>query len=513
MEGTLYTKDYRTFQMIDENGNIIWEGEDAHKLLKGDQVRILHDNKLELVQQTVHKNIVGILQTSSKLRHGIDKRGHIIYVFRPIDLGYPEFLVASNLKNQLANQWCVVDMIDWPNVSKRPRGGVQHYLGEVGNYAVELEALYRHYRPKPVESKIWKKEYQQQLEDIAAKYQDGNWKLGREYIDEKVISIDPAGCKDIDDAISIKQLSENIWQLSIHIADVSCWIDETSILDRIAQELGSTLYGVDSNFPIFPRELSEGIFSLLPDMERATITLKITIDKGQIINRTFCKSYIKNSRALDYEYYMNETGIQWNNLFRCAEILAESLGLPFINNDSHKLVEILMIYYNWALAQMGSGIYRVQSAGDLNREYPLEIRFLGLEAAEYSLKAIGHHSIGLKYYTHATSPIRRYADLLVQRYIINSKSISEAVIRDLNRNQKHSKRFHRDIQFIRAIYEDHRREVQCIILDNEYGYILDWGQRVRFQNNLEKFVKVVLRYWIDPNPIQWKKRIVFQQQS
>ena len=69
------------------------------------------------------------------------------------------------------------------------------------------------------------------------------------------------------------------------------------------------------------------------------------------------------------------------------------------------------------------------------------------------------------------------------------------------------------MQFIKAIYEDQQREINGIVLDEQYVYILEWGQRVRFQNNLEKYQKVVLRYWIDPNPIQWKKKIVFQQQS
>ena len=104
----LKTSDYKHFKIINIKNEIIYETEDVSRVLglfDGDLVEIDEKCNLKLIERDVQKlkNIVGVLQTSSKIRHGIDKKGHMIYIFRPINTCYPEFIVASYLNNQIKN--------------------------------------------------------------------------------------------------------------------------------------------------------------------------------------------------------------------------------------------------------------------------------------------------------------------------------------------------------------------------------------------------------------------------
>lgn len=497
------TKDYCTFWAENSENEVVWTGQEGYRLFNGDSVRLEGDKPVLVERSSNLQRIVGILQTSSKVRHGIDKRGHLIYIFRPIDNALPEFLVGSHLNNQLQNQWCIVDFLDWENTQKRPRAAIVSYLGLVGDYNIEKTALYKHYRGVPVEHKSLKCLYEKQLLEIGDYYRSGEWKTGRvDLTTLDTYSIDPEGCKDIDDAFSLTNDT-----LYIHIADLTTWIKEGTPLDTIAQRYYSTLYGDGVNFPMLPRELSENICSLIHGAERAALTLEIKFMENKIIGQTLYQSVIRNNNPLTYD--KSDTIV--NRAIPFSKVLAEKLALKETDNiDSHKLVEIFMVYYNMYVAGLDKcGLFRIQKEAILGN-YPAELAFMNLESANYSLENKGHYCLGINHYTHASSPIRRYADIIVQRMIVYSIKTTDKLVRDMNLAQKLDKKFYRDLTFLTAIYKGDRR-VQAIVLDSRYIYISSWKQKVRYDNSLEVYSRIDLDFYVDPNPIQWKKKIVFSK--
>jgi exoribonuclease R len=501
------TKDYCTFWIEDIDKNVIWTGIENYCLFNGDTV-CLENEKPVLVERTSNiKNIVGILQTSSKIRHGIDKRGHIIYIFRPIDNAMPEFLVASKLNNQLQNHWCLVDYLDWENVSKRPRGSIVSDLGFVGDYCVERTALYKHYRKISIDHHTIKTSYEKELQGIIGYYESGNWKLNRTSLTHiDTYSIDPAGCKDIDDAFSIDANT-----LYIHISDLTPWIKSGSLIDTLAQKYCSTLYGEETNFPMLPRELSENICSLVKDKERAAITLMIEFKDNKIIRQDLFQSIIINRNVLDYDN-CNKTVDNCNKILDQGRVYAKVLGEILRLNleiDSHTMIEIFMVYYNMYIARLERcELYRIQEKKI--ELYPDRLSFMNLESAVYSFENKGHYCLGIDCYTHATSPIRRYADIIVQRMLVIDYIIDKSLIQKMNTIQKSDKRFYRDLAFLQAIYKGDRI-VEAIVLSSNYIYIQNWRQRVRYPNSYELYSKISLEFYVDPNPIQWKKKIVFSK--
>lgn len=497
---TFRTKDYCNFWIEDLEKNIIWTGTDSYQLFNGDIVTLDSDRPILQKRTNNLRSIVGILHTSSKVKHGIDKRGHMIYIFRPIDKSLPEFLVASKLNNQLQNHWCVVDYLDWNSSNKRPRGSIISNLGFVGDYNVEKNALYKHYRQILIDHRTIKISYEEELIQIQNDYESEKWKLDRTDLTHlDTYSIDPTGCKDIDDAFSIYNDT-----LYIHISDLTPWVKSGSTIDKLAQIYCSTLYGDDINFPMLPRELSENICSLNYNKERACITLKIEFKDNKIIGQSLFQSVIKNNHILDYDNCKEII----TNVKPYTEILGNCLGITDIN-DSHKVIEIFMIYYNMYIAGLERcQIYRIQNKKE--ELYPDELSFMNIDSAIYSLENKGHYYLGIPHYTHATSPIRRYADIIVQRMLRYETYIEKELLCKLNQSQKTDKKFYRDLSYLKAIYNGNRT-IEAIVLNNNYIYIKSWGQTVKYTNNYDIYSKITLEFYVDPNPIQWKKKIVFSK--
>ena len=505
------TKDYRTFWLEDDNQQRIWDGEEGYRLFNGDIVRLELDKPVLEKRTNKLRNIIGILQTSSKIRQGIDKRGHMIYIFRPLDSSFPEFIVASRLNNQLQNHWCVVDFLDWEPPSKRPRGSIVQDLGFVGDFSVEKVALYKHYRPISIEHKTLRTLYETELVEIMERYTSNNWKNGRiDLTHLETYSIDPYGCKDIDDAFSLIGESE----LFIHIADLTPWIKPESMIDQLARRHYSTLYGNETNFPMLPRELSEDICSLTLGKERAAITLHIRFKNKTIAEQSIIQTIIKNNNVLNYD---NCDSICCKAKY-FGQILSNQINLnetsiseDYDIIDSHKLIEIFMVYYNMYVASMPQcKLFRTQTSSLLTKDLPKELVFMNFESAIYSEINKGHYCLGIPNYTHATSPIRRYADIIVQRMIVLSSGLDAFIINEMNQHQKLDKKFYRDLTFLSAIYEGDRT-VEAIILDENYIYIHSWRQRVKYPNDLTPYSKIMVEFYVDPNPIQWKKKIVFSK--
>ena len=168
------------------------------------------------------KCIVGILDTTTKIKYGFTKKNVPLYIFRPTDSRYPPFYVASKTRMNKMNVYAIIEYSKWENSSKYPNGNCLDIIG----YINEEENEYQHM--------LWL--YHLQYPNLNHKYKKVDIPIipTKDRIDLRnlpIMSIDPEGCKDIDDAFHYLEISEDHYQLGIHIADVSHFIEENSELD------------------------------------------------------------------------------------------------------------------------------------------------------------------------------------------------------------------------------------------------------------------------------------------
>lgn len=312
------------------------------------------------------------------------------------------------------------------------------------------------------------------------------------------LTIDPATAKDYDDAISIQYLANNIVEVGVHIADVSHYLTEGSVVDKEAYQRSTSVYLVDRVCPMLPEVLSNDLCSLNPNEDKLTFSAIFQFDHDyEIVDEWFGKTIIHSDRKFAYEEAQEriETGQGdyakeintlntiatdlRNKRFRNGSINFESDEVQFVLNqegeptgmyvrqrkEAHKLIEDFMLLANKRVATFVARkakpeipfIYRIhdlpnaeklnvfalfakelgfqfninkpaQIAESFNRLSiaatenpvlkllePLAIRTMA--KAVYSTNNIGHYGLGFEYYTHFTSPIRRYSDILVHRLL------------------------------------------------------------------------------------------------
>lgn len=318
---------------------------------------------------------------------------------------------------------------------------------------------------------------------------------------EVIVTIDGDDAKDLDDATSLKKLSNGNYQLGVHIADVSYYVKEGSPLDKEAINRGTSIYLVDRVIPMLPHKLSNGICSLNPNVDRYTISCIMEInDKGKVIDHKIIPSVIHSSyrmtynnvnKILDGDFNLQEKYKPVVQLFFLMEELAMILrknrdergSIDFDVNEgkilvdkngkptdvvlrqrgtSDKIIEEFMLKANETVAEHFKWldvpfIYRIHEypkekkltqfqsiikplgytiKGSLDHIYPKELSKIVdmskgteehtiistlllrcMQKARYDEQCLGHYGLAFDYYTHFTSPIRRYPDLLVHRLI------------------------------------------------------------------------------------------------
>ena len=293
---------------------------------------------------------IGILQTSSRVRYGINKQGHYLYRFVAYKPTTDSLItVASKLHAQLCDYWVEVEYDTTTANQGKVRGYIVSILGTVGDPVVELQAICRHYRSRRMTQRSLKP-----CEDEVLEIMERERTLQADEfrtLAVKVCSIDPDGCMDVDDAFSF-DTSTGI--LGIHIADVSYWIhpDTHPHLDARARTLGETLYdwcdtNGETNSPMFPRILADDIMSLREGVVRPALSLYLRYDRNTRTftpdERTVVKTWVINTNATTYEDYdpvANGTADVFHDF--CDYVLGANATNQTIHN--HKIVEAMMIY-------------------------------------------------------------------------------------------------------------------------------------------------------------------------
>ena len=306
----------------------------------------------------------------------------------------------------------------------------------------------------------------------------------RDMRDVFTFTIDPADAKDFDDALSFAVVEDGMYQIGIHIADVSHYVKPGTKIDEEAYRRGTSTYLVDRVIPMLPEELSNDLCSLRPGEDKLCMSVVFLMDAGaQVIKYKICRTVIRSDARLNYdevqavieakhgldtESTRNRVLLILNDLaskLRAARMANGALAIEQDEvrfrldehkhpidiyfehpNEAHHLIEEFMLLANRTVAKaVGSGrpfVYRVHDLPDnekldelkkfkkrLGSRIPQQtIDLLTIRAqakAVYSTYNIGHYGLAFSHYTHFTSPIRRYPDLmvhrLVEKYILTGK--------------------------------------------------------------------------------------------
>lgn len=482
MEGILQTKNYVQFSVGEAT---TFEGAQRAKgCLPGDSVT-WDGEKCTLIERSPRWSlpIPGILALASKTTYGITKRGHPLYLFHPINKALPCFIVGSSEKDKTVNRLATVFLDKWETGSQFPRGNLVRMIGAVGDLAAEQEALLAEAFPWP--------SLRKKVVDIPP-CPEPDEKSPRLIVEGFTFNIDPPGCRDIDDCISIVAAGDSKWEIAITIADVAERIEELGALDLLAATFGQTVYrDGEAVCPMLPPSISEEACSLVAGQDRHGVSLILSCvsDGGlRIVGRRWAETIIHNDASFTYEdFYTRADGNIRQVLQSVSELCGASLG-----GNTHDWIEALMLEYNREagalLSRAGCGILRRHASTDMAKMEvlaPLGLQALAQQSAEYCLvgeQNVRHWGIGADHYAHASSPLRRYADLMNQRLIkqiIRTGSGAEGTVdglmvtvdvSDLNMRGRAVKQYEKRCALIRNLL-DARKEGQHIY----DGTIVDRG--------------------------------------
>ena len=392
----------------------------------------------------------------------------------------------------------LVRVVDWPDGERLPHGELVDILGKAGDNDTEMHAILAEFDlPYHFERNVIR-----DAERIDGKITEEEIARRRDMRDRKTFTIDPADAKDFDDALSIQKIEEGLWEIGVHIADVTHYVTPGSIVDNEAQERATSVYLVDRTVPMLPERLCNDLCSLRPNEDKLCFSAVFTMNSdAEIIDEWFGRTVIHSDRRFAYEEAQEviESGAG-----DCAEeiltlhTLAQRLrsdrfkhgaiafereevrfrlddkGRPIgvytkIQKEANQLIEEFMLLANRRVAEfcahrMVNGrriprpmVFRVHdepSEEKLDRFREFALRFghyfkaskgravakemnklLGniagraesnaittlavrsMAKAVYTTDNIGHYGLAFPYYTHFTSPIRRYPDMMVHRLL------------------------------------------------------------------------------------------------
>lgn len=541
MEGTFQRKRNGRNSFIPDDGGksiLVCERNSLHAL-DGDRVRVTmlarragHTREAEVtdILERANDTFVGQLQV---------ERGYGFLVTESRSLATDIFIPKDKLGGGKNGDKAVVKIIEWPSDSKSPIGKVVDILGKQGENNAEMHAILAQYGlpytyPERVEKAAEALSPDISPEEIARR---------EDFRNVTTFTIDPHDAKDFDDALSIRELQKGLWEVGVHIADVSHYVKEGDIIDKEAEKRATSVYLVDRTIPMLPERLCNFICSLRPDEEKlAYSTIFHMNEKGEVVDWHLAHTVIKSNRRFTYEevqYILERNGVaseadlnlpgdhpealpagtepegeyahELIQLDKFAKILrskrfkngsigfdrsevrfeVDEKGHPIstyvkVAKDANKLVEEFMLLANRSVAQkiavVAKGkkpktfVYRIHDVPDpekmeklsafiarfgykirtdgtkqevsksLNRlladvkgkkeeEVVEMVALRAMMKARYSTHNIGHYGLMFQYYTHFTSPIRRYPDTMVHRlltrYSEGGRSVSEKKYEEL----------------------------------------------------------------------------------
>jgi exoribonuclease R len=344
--------------------------------------------------------IPGILQLNSKTKYGMSSRKIPAYLFKPLNTALPPCIVGSSTKDVTSNVLAIITVEQWEK-ERLTRGNLIRIIGKCGNLAAEEEAiLYQYTQPHRKKDEVIL---------IPPSFDSHRLVIGRTF------NVDPDGCIDIDDVITVGEDGF----LYIVIADVGCWMKENPILFEKAANIGQTFYN-DGKIVVPLLPIQEEC-SMIVGKKRRGIALKFKWNGQEITEKSFEKVIVINNQSFTYE---NIYSSKYGSLLK---ELASHLADKDIT-DSHEWIAELMIFYNCEVAKelisRKKGILRSQHAPDIEKlnqyvSLGVDLKFLANKSAFYCHASESTVHWGLnKEYCHASSPIRRFADIVNQMVLM-----------------------------------------------------------------------------------------------
>ena len=440
---------------------------------------INYDETTKIINNIVNTNIkrkkiVGILEINKKMIYSLNSRKNPYFLFTPLLKCYPKFYVCINdkkMKNTNGKFYITIKYNIWNK--KLPYGVLNKFIGKVGEKENEIEKLLNYYEIDTKKYKLHKKFKVSQKSKIYDYIENNELK---EYIDmrnQNTISIDPKGSKDIDDALSIEYLEDQKYKVGIHISDVSFWYNKFDLKYFLRNNRYSTVYLKDKKFNLYPTILSDFLMSLIKGKDRLSLSLFIIFDKDSKvieyyfkntilnINRNFCYKKVDNILKDEKLYKNNKDLFELFNISKKLKYNEEF--------DSHNMIENYMILANQITAEYliknnKNPILRYHKSPDYkipfekieNNELKNFIKIFQLKSAEYKVYKNDeefnyyHYGLDLKYYTHYTSPIRRFTDLVIhfkiKEILYEQKEEILYDINELNKVNKNLRKMDREMR-------------------------------------------------------------------
>ena len=207
------------------------------------------------------------------------------------------FIPQDKLNGVEHGQKAIARIIDWPVKVKNPFGEILDILGYPGENDTEMHSILAEF-DLPIK---FSKEVEAAAEKIPDLISPEEIKNRRDFRNTPTFTIDPADAKDFDDALSLKPLEEGIWEVGVHIADVSHYVKTKTILDQEAYDRATSVYLVDRVVPMLPEKLSNGVCSLRPKEDKLTFSAVLKMnEKGEVLDEWFGRTIIHSNRRFNY---------------------------------------------------------------------------------------------------------------------------------------------------------------------------------------------------------------------